>query len=65
MIPSAEPQPLLAVEAVAQRLGVSVKTVWRMRAAGEFPQPITIGRTSKRWPMEDVEAYIAKKVGAR
>lgn len=57
--------PLLPVDAVAERLGVSVKTLWRMRASGEFPQPMTIGRRSKRWRPEDVEAYIRKQEGAR
>jgi len=57
--------PLLPVEAVAQRLGVSVKTLWRMRTAGDFPQPMTIGRRSKRWRSEEVDAYIEKQSGAR
>ncbi|WP_062112208.1 helix-turn-helix transcriptional regulator [Aureimonas sp. AU40] len=46
-------------------LGVSVKTLWRMRTAGDFPAPLTIGRRSKRWRQETVEAYIQKQEGGR
>ncbi len=58
-------QSLMSVEAVAERLGVSIKTLWRMRTAGDFPAPLTIGRRSKRWRPETVEAYIQKQEGAR
>ena len=56
--------PLMSADDVAQRLGVSVVTLWRMRTAGEFPAPMTIGRRLKRWRPEDVEAYIEARAAA-
>ncbi len=58
-------KPLMSVEDVAERLGVSVVTLWRMRTAGDFPEPMTIGQRSKRWRPETVEAYIERQEGAR
>lgn len=60
-----EIKSLMSVEDVAERLGVSVVTLWRMRTAGDFPEPMTIGRRSKRWRPETVEAYIERQEGAR
>ncbi|WP_427024850.1 helix-turn-helix transcriptional regulator [Aureimonas ureilytica] len=48
----------MSVQAVAERLGVSIKTLWRMRTAGDFPALLTISRRSKRWRPEIVETYI-------
>ena len=58
------PHPLMSTEDVAQRLSISVKTLWRMRTAGEFPAPLTIGRRLKRWRPEDVEAYIEARAAS-
>lgn len=51
-------EPLaLTVEQVAQLLGISVRSVWRLSSAGDFPSPVSIGR-SKRWARQAIEAYI-------
>ena len=34
---------LLDVREVAQVLGIAVRTVWRLSATGELPQPVRIG----------------------
>ena len=51
---------VLAVSAagVAQMLGVSLRHVRRMDAAGKLPRPIHLG-ASVRWPMAEVEAWLA------
>ena len=48
---------LLRVEDVAAALSVSVRKVWQMASAGDLPQPIHLGRTT-RWRRADLEAWI-------
>jgi excisionase family DNA binding protein len=49
---------LLRVREVAEILGVSVRTVWRLVSDGTLAQPVAIGR-SKRWRRSDIDAFIA------
>jgi len=44
---------------VAQFLGVSVSTVRRWRLTGAGPRWIRIGGSSIRYPIADLEAYLA------
>ncbi|MEO1583760.1 MAG: helix-turn-helix domain-containing protein [Planctomycetota bacterium] len=48
---------LLPVCEVAERLGVSVRTVWSLRSAGEIPAPIKFGNTT-RWRRSEIESHI-------
>ena len=58
----AVPQELLTSQQVADRLAVSVRTLWRLVKRGEFPQPIRYNRKLVRWKSGDVERYIDKLV---
>jgi predicted DNA-binding transcriptional regulator AlpA len=50
---------ILRVETVAQRLGYSVRTVWRRVAAGLLATPVKdVGCTG--WPESEVDAHIEK-----
>jgi len=42
---------------VMSALGISRTTLYRMIGAGDFPQPIKIGRLS-RWSEDDLNGYI-------
>jgi predicted DNA-binding transcriptional regulator AlpA len=46
--PSIEPE-LIDVRTVAQLLGCSVRTVWRLRDAGKIPQPLILTTGLVRW----------------
>ena len=48
---------LLNVGQVADKLGVSPRTVWRLVSGGKLPQPVAIGRC-RRWHRADVEAFV-------
>ena len=37
---------------------ISVRTLWRLRAAGKVPPPIRLGG-SVRWRMQELETWIA------
>ena len=50
---------LLKVSEVAERLGTSVRMVWRLIAAGDL-KPLKIGRRGTRIAEADLNGYIAK-----
>lgn len=56
---------LLTIRQVCNRLDIGEKTLRRMIANGEFPQPI---RRNCRWvriPVEDVQEYLNKLMDRR
>ena len=38
--------------------GFSRTTLWRLRRAGRFPEPVKIGPKANRWRREDMDAYM-------
>lgn len=50
--------PLLTVKQVARRVGVSVRTVWRMLARGWLPKPYYPSPHSPRWELDKLEAAL-------
>ncbi len=48
----------LTVVQVAERLGVSVDTIWRWNRDGDFPKPYRFGG-STRWKLQDLLDYEA------
>lgn len=61
---TAETPLLLDVAAVARLLGVSVRHVWRMADAGQFPRPVAVGAKLKRWSRAVVLAWIESQTAA-
>lgn len=62
MIDHGQPEPksepaLLCATGVAELLGVSERTIWRLRAAGKLPPAIRLGG-NVRWRATDVAAWI-------
>ena len=53
------PDRLLVVAEVAQILAVSTRQVWKLVAAGDFVQPLRLGR-STRWRSSEVQAFLAQ-----
>lgn len=50
---------LMSVKDVAKLLGVSVRSVWRMRKRGQLPSPLPLAKQTLRWRREEVEQWIA------
>lgn len=48
---------LLTAPQVAKRLGIGIRTVWRLSATGELPAPIAIGRL-KRWHLGAIMEFL-------
>ncbi len=49
---------MLSAQQVAERLSISVRTVWRLVESGRFPQPVRYNRKLVRWKAVDVMRYI-------
>jgi predicted DNA-binding transcriptional regulator AlpA len=57
----AERLTLLNAAQVADSLGISKRTLWRMVSTGEFPQPIRFGQRNSRWLWRTVADFIQAK----
>lgn len=57
-------EPLIGVKEIAARLGVSPKTVRRMRERGELPPAFDLGAVL-RWRPEDVDQWLADHTEAK
>ncbi len=55
------PEPMLDRKAVATWLGVSLRTLDRLRAAENFPAPFDVG--GPKWNPGDVRAWLNKRRG--
>lgn len=54
---------LLSAAQVIDRLGISRTTLWRMERSAEFPAGLMIGKRSKRWREEDIDAFVERCMG--
>jgi prophage regulatory protein len=51
---------LITAKELAALLQVSTRTVWRLRKAGEIPEPLRIGGMV-RWRLDAVHAWLSEK----
>ncbi len=51
------PENLISLKAVAQRLSLSTRAVYRLIAAGDFPKPVKVGG-STRFYESDLASYL-------
>jgi excisionase family DNA binding protein len=49
---------LLTGRDVADRLSISIRTLQRMVARGQFPRPIRFSRKWVRWKRSEVDSYL-------
>jgi excisionase family DNA binding protein len=64
-LPPGPGKDLLTARDVADRLSISVRTVWRMTARGVLPQPVRYNRKLVRWKAADIDRYVASLAPAR
>lgn len=57
--PDEEPTLLVSAEKLAQLLDISIRTLWRLRAAGKLPAPVRLGG-SVRWRVDEVQAWVGQ-----
>lgn len=56
---------LLRDRQVAEMIGLSRASVWRMARNGHFPEPVRIAERSTRWLERDVNAWIEARATQR
>lgn len=56
--PSPRVTQCVRAQDLAEMLAISVRTLYRKVARGEFPAPVRIGKGTTRWRMRDVQAYL-------
>ncbi len=56
--PPARGKDLLTSQEVARRLSIGVRTLWRLVAAGNLPQPVRFSRKLVRWKAADIDHYV-------
>ncbi|MGD0572292.1 MAG: helix-turn-helix domain-containing protein [Sedimentisphaerales bacterium] len=52
-------EKLLTVQAVAEKLSLSKRAVFRMRSAGLICAPLKVGTGAIRWRSSDIELWIS------
>lgn len=55
-----QPQPIehyISVKHLSSRLDVSVATIWRWVAAGEFPSPVKLSPGCSRFTLGSIQAW--------
>ena len=56
---------LITINDVAERVGVSKRTVYRWINEGNFPTPMELSARIRKWTEQEVEDWIKKKVEQR
>ena len=56
---------VIRTEALAQLLGVSKGTIWRMTAAGQLPKSFKLSPAQTVWDAQEIEDWLEAKKAAR
>ena len=62
--PNGLADPILSRKAVAQHLGVSIATLFRLCRDGRLPKPIRISTNRVGWKRSTIERFIAEREAA-
>ena len=52
---------LLRQKEVLEAVGLSRDSVYKLRKAGDFPKPLTLGKAAMRWYESEIVAWLASK----
>lgn len=58
---SRKPLELLTLREVMRKTKMSRSTIYALKAAGKFPQPIRVSSHAVRWIAAEVDAWIASR----
>lgn len=56
-------QALLRLPQVQARVGLSRSALYARIASGEFPKPVGLGVRAVAWPSDEIDAWIASRIG--
>jgi prophage regulatory protein len=46
---------------LAERIGLSLATIWRLRRRGDLPDPIRLSPGCVGWRISDIDAWLASR----
>lgn len=52
---------MLSLRSVMTRIGLSKATIYRLLKQGSFPQPVRMTERSVRWPVEEIDEWVASR----
>jgi prophage regulatory protein len=52
-----DPRRLLRLPEVCERVGLGKTTIYQLKAAGQFPQPVRVAAHAVRWRLADILAW--------
>ena len=62
MVGTARPErQILRVADLEAQLGLSRTTIWRLRRAGQFPQPIRLSANAVGWPARAIDEWLTAR----
>jgi prophage regulatory protein len=53
------------IGAVTAQTGLSISSVYRLMAAGQFPTPVKLGTGARGWLAHEIDQWLAEKVEKR
>ena len=56
--------PFLRIETVTAVIGLSVPTVYRLIAKGEFPRPVKLTASARGWKLSDIVGWMQIRAAA-
>lgn len=59
--PYPTPVVLLTLRAVIRMTSIPRSTIYALKAAGQFPEPVRVGARGVRWIADEVTAWIATR----
>ena len=54
---------LIRLKEVKHRVGLGRSTIYRWMAEGKFPKPVQLGGYAVAWAVEEIDGWIADRVG--
>jgi prophage regulatory protein len=57
-------QQIYKVSELSEQLSLSIPTIYRMSAVGEFPKPIKLGKRSSGWLKSEVDQWLQDRIEA-
>ncbi|MBM7059331.1 AlpA family phage regulatory protein [Pseudomonas sp. UL073] len=61
MVAAVQQDRFLRFGAVAEMIGLSRSTVWRMEQEGKFPKRVQLGSKSVAWRQSDLNAWMSAR----
>ena len=59
-------EKLIPLAAVLELTGhISVTTIWRMRRAKQFPEPVAVSPNRKAWRESEIDAWLKARVAGQ